>query len=602
MNLLDLPDDVLEDIARFLDLHAIAAFRAASHATATSRLVLANRTLAAYFALCRNDADQFYVIMPRYLGKHRARHTRFTRPKAQALFAAVATCLVRGNIGPGRPWALLNAWAHGRNLMTPPIMTELAQWALSRGASHALLALLKYRHLDPIGLAAGGSGRSGRSDNSHWLRAYFAHPRMSTDPQRIELALQLTVPLVRGAHFSWSFAASVSRRELVLALAHIAALDATDASSWTAFSIFDEGARSHRPTFCMFEAMMDAYYLSRHDPSILTSSSSSSSTESLELVRARLVAHAGGDNQLAQRLAEWMVHFPTEDMHRILLEALSYNNRKYGSLSPFLCPDFVDWAARYLPRENAQLSSLVHHAVARGVCKQLHIVNCTRLVIAYLRGFPLDLTHTIENDCTEGGCHTCGTAGGAPRNDEQLQCIMRALPASDLEIALARRTSNVKMHAVLATDPNAIQGHWYRMLSNKPLDVGALFRAWGDLDRSETQLLRDAGVPPLSEPMCGLGGAGIHLSTLMAAFLFRTFDALKWRAGFVDALAAARETWPEVVASWRADAMTAMHVGVMVLALRRPAVECVSDMLSALAEAGIQVEVMPEDILSLSKS
>ncbi|KAI9215878.1 hypothetical protein BC828DRAFT_410055 [Blastocladiella britannica] len=234
MNLLDLPDDVLEHIGPFLDAPAVAAFRAASRTAAGSRLVLADRALEAYFALCRSDADWFLAVMPRNLDK--------------TLYTQVATCLVRGNVGSsGRSWALLTAWSQGADLMTTAAADSLARLALMRGASRALVALVKYGLVDPSRL----------SRNTEQRAAFFAHPRMTTDPLRVEIALELSPAVVHWDPI-WPWL-----------LIYLSALDLNRIRKLylLQFTLSLSLCSSGTP-FAIFEALMDAFYLSRHDPSI----------------------------------------------------------------------------------------------------------------------------------------------------------------------------------------------------------------------------------------------------------------------------------------------------------------------------------------------
>ncbi|KAI9221640.1 hypothetical protein BC828DRAFT_404746 [Blastocladiella britannica] len=582
MNPLDLPDDVLEDIARFLDAKAVAAFRAVSHGAAISRLVLANRVQAAYFALCRNDTDLFYATMPQYSGKKRGKNTQFPRSIALTLYAQVAKCLVRGNVGfPGRSWALLNAWTNGARLMSMPTMTELTRLALDRGASRALSTLLKYRGVDPLQLVCDKAGNTDR------LAAFFRHPRMHGDLLRTEIALQLSLPLVHGAHpFPYYAQALTMSCDPELTLAYLSALDSGPASLQLLRCILEQGVCAHGPNFILLGVLKDAFYLSRpdlpHPPS--------SAAGTLESARSRLEAHVNGDSQVADLIVDWMVRIGANAVQSALV--VNLNN-------VIVClhkPEYVRWAARYLARDTALCSPCVVHTASLGMSSLLHNLRTTELAIAYLQGFPIDLTH-LDNPIASQDCLACRRCvGNALNKDDSSQWIVRSMPASDLEIALARRAVNASLHNVLTKDPKATHTQWIRVLQNRYLRVGEMFRAWGELRRSENQLLLDAGIV---EPLAfehGLGGVGIHLSTVMAAYLIRIRNDMQWRPKFVDAIAAAREAWPEVVAGWRVDAKVVLHVLESLSGYTSvpPLDPHLGDLLAALAEREIPVDATPE--------
>ncbi|KAI9217638.1 hypothetical protein BC828DRAFT_431298 [Blastocladiella britannica] len=581
MNILDPPDDLHEDIARSLDEKAVAAMRAASHATAASRLVLANPTHAAYFALCQNDADQFHAIMPQYLGRCRGRRTRMNRLAAITLYAQLTTCLVRGNIGfPGRSWALLNAWSHDAGLMTERLMRELMQLALSRGASRALVALLKYRGMNAIQLS-----------NANRPSAFFRHPRMIGDPLRAEIALHLSLPLAQRANSMPDYAQGLMQCDSALALAYLSALDNGPASVQLVACILERGSSPQEPNLALLDIFKDAYDLSRREPPHLALPN-----ETLELARARLEAHVHGDSHLAQRLVDWMARVGASLMQRALLGILS-NSIVDLQLAT---PAYLHWAARYLARDTALQASRVHHAVAQGLNSLPSNGKAAKLVTAYLRGFPIDLTHAFGT-VDPLDCPTCQICAGDETKQGQ-PWFVRTTPATDLDLALARRTADAALHTLLAQDPNAAHRAWIRVLNIWYLNWGALFRAWGELHRSETQLLVDAGVVPL-ESTCGLGGAGIHLATLVSVYLNRVCGSKSlWQARFAGAVAAAREVWPEVVAGWRVDALFAQQVQASVSALRFPLTDQhLHNVLEALAKAEIPADMTPEEFLAFIK-
>ncbi|KAI9217414.1 hypothetical protein BC828DRAFT_391211, partial [Blastocladiella britannica] len=580
MNLLDLPDDVQEDIARFLDAPAVAAFRAASHAAAISRLVLADRAHAAYFALCRDDAELFHAIMPRYLGKRRSKYASFKHRKAKALYSQVATCFVRGNVGPGLPWALLNGWSHDAGLMTEPKMAELTRLALNRGASRALVALLKYRGRDPIHLSWG------YPDHATRLAAFFAHPRMHNDPLRTEIALHLSLPLVNCAYPIPSYAQTLMQCDTGLVLAYLSALDHGLTSLQLIACILERGVCTQGSEFALLDVLRDAFYLS-----------STSTSDTLELARARLELHVNGDSQLAQRLVVWMARVGASVVQNALLGILSISIMGHYLITP----TYVRWAARYLAQDTALQASSVRHAVAQGLYALSRGPENTELAIAFLRGFPIDLMHTPMTDDGESqDCLACRVCIVDATSEFGPQWLVRAVPASDLELALARSTADAALHTILVENPNATHSTWIRVLQTRYLDCSKLFRAWGELCRSENQLLADAGIEPL-ESTCGLGGAGIHLATLVSAYMNRMQrESYNWRAKFVDAVATAREVWPEVVAGWRLDVQVAKHLleTISVNSLHLTGSH-LHDMLAALAEAGIVVDVTPEEFFAL---
>ncbi|KAI9217125.1 hypothetical protein BC828DRAFT_391954 [Blastocladiella britannica] len=595
MNLLDLPDDLLEDIARFLDAKAVAATRAASHAAAASPLALTNRVHIAYIALCRNDVEQFYAAMPRYQGKRRSRHTRTNRLAALALFAEVATYLVRGNIGfPGRSWAILNAWSHGSDLMTTQTMTELTRLALDRGASRALVTLLTYRGRDPLRLAY--------TYGVNQMATFFGHPRVQNDSLRLDLALELATRLAHGARPSWAFGTALLKCDPALLLTYICALDVDGPSLQVPRYVLDACMRARmEPVFSVFEALMDAFYLSRQDPSIATSPLSSVPANTLQLVRARLEAHVSGNAQIARRLSEWMVHVDTDLVHNAIYEGLgSLTGIDYATYR-YITPRFLHWAARYLVRDTAPQAARVHHAVSFGFYRLPSNAIATELAVAYVRGFPIDFTHFTEAGDPAKACFTCERSSDVEASPTQW--LVKMTPASDLEMALARRTADAALHSVLVKNPYATHARWIRVLQTPYLRVGELFRAWGEAHQSERQLLLDAGVVGPFAPECGLGGAGIQLSTLTSVYLIRIRSDMSWRTKFVDAIAAAREAWPVVVAGWRMDTKVAQHLRKTISAYTLPPVDPdLNDIFAALDEAGIPVDVTLGEFLSCKTS
>ncbi|KAI9220857.1 hypothetical protein BC828DRAFT_382475 [Blastocladiella britannica] len=185
---------------------------------------------------------------------------------------------------------------------------------------------------------------------------------------------------------------------------------------------------------------------------------------------------------------------------------------------------------------------------------------------------------------------------GDATSEGEPQWFVRSTPASDLQLALARRTADAALHTALAVDRNAAHIAWIRVLQVAYLDICTLFRSWGEIRGSENQLLQGAGVERL-ELTCGLDGAGIHLSTLMTVQLIHLIqNKSSW---FVDAVAAAREAWPETVAEWRVDARVAQHVQASASAFEFQLTDpTVRDILVLLAEAGIPVDVSPRQFLS----
>ncbi|KAI9216317.1 hypothetical protein BC828DRAFT_393787 [Blastocladiella britannica] len=146
----------------------------------------------------------------------------------------------------------------------------------------------------------------------------------------------------------------------------------------------------------------------------------------------------------------------------------------------------------------------------------------TELAVAYIQGFPIDLSRTFHLASETGECSTCKTAGGDPRNKADPEWIVRAIPATDLELALVCRTADAALHNVLAADPNAIRDQWERVLGD--FDLFALLHARNQVRRLDRRLLLDAGIEPL-EAGHGFDGAGLQVSAVLVSAALRTFMA-----------------------------------------------------------------------------
>ncbi|KAI9218352.1 hypothetical protein BC828DRAFT_399674 [Blastocladiella britannica] len=96
--------------------------------------------------------------------------------------------------------------------------------------------------------------------------------------------------------------------------------------------------------------------------------------------------------------------------------------------------------------------------------------------------------------------------------------IMRAVPATDLELALVRRIADAALQTVLAKDLNAVNGQWSQILRTEEFDFCRV----------------TPGANPGIEPVkftCGIDGTGRHFSTVLGSIAFHMSEAyaiLNW--------------------------------------------------------------------------
>ncbi|KAI9216395.1 hypothetical protein BC828DRAFT_441476 [Blastocladiella britannica] len=148
MLLLDLPDDVLHDIARFLDEHGTLAIRSTCNAAKHSPLAHGHPIVNATFALMANDASLFAQFAPAMVFREstpRRRGNTMTITNARLQFVRWARVLVRVDAGPdASTWQALRHWVRGSVSFTENVYGELVTLALESGSAQALRVLVRW--------------------------------------------------------------------------------------------------------------------------------------------------------------------------------------------------------------------------------------------------------------------------------------------------------------------------------------------------------------------------------------------------------------------------------------------------------------------------
>ncbi|KAI9218353.1 hypothetical protein BC828DRAFT_407676, partial [Blastocladiella britannica] len=112
-----------------------------------------------------------------------------------------------------------------------------------------------------------------------------------------------------------------------------------------------------------------------------------------------------------QRLVNWVTLADSSVVHAAIFQALGNMPAIItGSFQP-VSPEYLRWAARFLAQDTGVQSAAVQHAVSLGMRNLPRHFVAADLAVAYVRGFPVDLTHT--SDSMDGkGCTTCKAVGG----------------------------------------------------------------------------------------------------------------------------------------------------------------------------------------------